>query len=656
MKPNYLFSLLIFLILTLHGCDDLEDFDSPITNDTSIREEGTAELYVLSEGLFNLNNSTLARHTFTNNHTVTDYFRTVNHRGLGDTANDMALYGDKLYIVVNVSSQIEVVDWKTGMSIKQIPMTQENGSSRQPRSIAFHEDKAYVCCFDGSVARIDTLSLSVDAITQAGRNPDDLCVQNNKLYVSNSGGLDAETIGVDTRVSVIDLQTFKLIKNIEVGYNPGKIVAALTDKVIVVSRGQSTSDGRYQLKRINTTTDEVEHIYSQSVLNFAVNDELAYIYDYQYATKKSSFKILNLRSGEVIREKFIVDGTTIETPFTIEVNPYNGNVFITDSYSYNVKGDVLCFSPQGELQYRLNNIGMNPNTIVFSDRSSQSTVDPTPPDPNAPNEYANKVLEYLPAPGQYMNTTTTAYKENFTAQDVLNYATERLKNQYLISLGGFGGYITLGFHSPITNKPNEYDFKIYGNASYNIYGTETGKLGGSAEPGIVLVSKDSNGNGLPDDEWYELAGSEYGSTNEIRNYEIIYYKPGNSNEDVRWSDNQGQQGVVQRNEFHTQNSYYPNWVDQDQISFKGTRLKDNAVNENGMWVAYCYAWGYADNHPNNTEISKFKIDWAIDASGSKVTLDKIDFIRIYSAVNQNAGSMGEISTEVMTVENLHYKN
>lgn len=89
---------------------------------------------------------------------------------MGDTANDMALYGGKLYIVVNVSSTIEVIDFQTGVSIKQIPMLAENGSSRQPRHITFHKDKAYVCSYDGTVARIDTTSLEIDALTKAGRN------------------------------------------------------------------------------------------------------------------------------------------------------------------------------------------------------------------------------------------------------------------------------------------------------------------------------------------------------------------------------------------------------------------------------------------------------------------------------------------------------
>ena len=127
-------------------------------------------------------------------------------------------------------------------------------------------------------------------------------------------------------------------------------------------------------------------------------------------------------------------------------------------------------------------------------------------------------------------------------------ATEKLKKKSVISLGGFGGTITVGFHQSIRNSKGEYDFRILGNASYN-QNTGTGALGGSAEPGIVLVSKDENGNGLPDDEWYELAGSEYNSPSTIRNYEITYYRPELPGDNVQWTDNQGGQGEIKRNDF-----------------------------------------------------------------------------------------------------------
>lgn len=665
IKPIQWACLLMGCVLPLFyaSCDDMEDKPVTSTVEGQITETGTAEIYILSEGLFNLNNSSLTRYSFRTHQLKTNYFSTINKRGLGDTANDIALYGNKLYIVVNVSSTLEVVDFTTGQSIKQIPMRTENGSSRQPRHIAFHKDKAYVCSFDGTVARIDTTSLEIEATVKAGRNPESLCVQNEKLYVSNSGGLDySEGIGVDNTVSVIDLASFTEIKKITVGPNPGCILPDSENFVYVATHGKNIVEGDYHLVKINSHTDEVERVFDEKVMNFAIQGNVGYLYNYNYQTEDASIKMFNLQTGETIREHFITDGTQIHTPYGIHINPYSGNIYITEAYSYTVTGDVLCFNQNGQLQFRLNRIGLNPNTVVFSNRaSSTDTEEEEQPSPDAPSAYANKVLAYCPAPGQFMNTSTTAYEKGFSAEDVRRKAEEKLKDPYLclLSLGGFGGSIVVGFDHTVPNINGAYDFKIYGNASYDSFGTLTGALGGSSEPGIVLVSKDVNGNGLADDEWYELKGSEYDSKHTIKDYAITYHRPASPLSSVKWTDNQGNTGYVYRNETHTKNDYYPAWIEEDEMTFYGSRLKDNAVNEPrpGMpehWVGYCYAYGYADNHPNDEKGALFKIDWAVDKEGRSVKLDGIDFVKIYTAVNQYCGWMGEISTEVQAVEDLHF--
>lgn len=665
IKPIQWACLLMGCVFPLFyaSCDDMEDKPVTSTVEGQITETGTAEIYILSEGLFNLNNSSLTRYSFRTHQLKTNYFSTINKRGLGDTANDIALYGNKLYIVVNVSSTLEVVDFTTGQSIKQIPMRTENGSSRQPRHIAFHKDKAYVCSFDGTVARIDTTSLEIEATVKAGRNPESLCVQNEKLYVSNSGGLDyTEGIGVDNTVSVIDLASFTEIKKITVGPNPGCILPDSENFVYVATHGKNIVEGDYHLVKINSHTDEVERVFDEKVMNFAIQGNVGYLYNYNYQTEDASIKMFNLQTGETIREHFITDGTQIHTPYGIHINPYSGNIYITEAYSYTVTGDVLCFNQNGQLQFRLNRIGLNPNTVVFSNRaSSTDTEEEEQPSPDAPSAYANKVLAYCPAPGQFMNTSTTAYEKGFSAEDVRRKAEEKLKDPYLclLSLGGFGGSIVVGFDHTVPNINGAYDFKIYGNASYDSFGTLTGALGGSSEPGIVLVSKDVNGNGLADDEWYELKGSEYDSKHTIKDYAITYHRPASPLSSVKWTDNQGNTGYVYRNETHTKNDYYPAWIEEDEMTFYGSRLKDNAVNEPrpGMpehWVGYCYAYGYADNHPNDEKGALFKIDWAVDKEGRSVKLDGIDFVKIYTAVNQYCGWMGEISTEVQAVEDLHF--
>lgn len=662
IAQRYLCLLLSMVLIA--ACDDLEDkpYATPDI-DGDIMETGTSELYILSEGLFNLNNSSLTRYSFKKGKLTKNYFKEQNKRGLGDTANDIALYGNKLYIVVNVSSTIEVIDFATGVSLKQIPMVTENGSSRQPRHIAFHENKAYVCSFDGTVARIDTTSLQLEATVKAGRNPENICVQNDKLYVSNSGGLDfSEGLGVDNTVSVIDIRSFTEKKKIVVGPGPGRILPGPNGTVYVATHGSNIAAGDYHFVKINSQTDEVVRTYNEKVMNFAINENIAYLYNYNYNTKDASIKVFNLNTEQTIRENFITDGTQINTPYGIDINPYSGNIYITEAYSYTVTGDVLCFNLNGQLQFRLNHVGLNPNTVIFTQKTSLGEGNGGETDPNAPSGFANRVLEYMPAPCQFMNTATTGYKKDYTAEDVRRYAEEQLKDPSLclLSLGAYGGYITVGFDHTVPDIPGEYDLKIYGNAAYDAAGTLTGAPGGSAEPGIVLVSKDVNSNGLADDEWYELAGSEYNSPATTKNYTITYYRPASAKDKVRWTDNKGGEGYVNRNDFYPTNAYYPAWIKEDQITYQGSRLKDNAVDEprEGMpehWVGYCYEWGYADNHPNKKEQCSFKLEWAVDKNGKPVALNGIDFVRIYTAINQSCGWMGEISTEIQAIEDLHFK-
>ena len=281
--------------------------------------------------------------------------------------------------------------------------------------------------------------------------------------------------------------------------------------------------------------------------------------------------------------------------------------------------------------------------------------------------YITRVHEYRPAPGQFVNELPE-YSEGDTEESMRQKAEDCLAYNAgtMVTLGGYGGYIVVGFDHTIVNRPGEYDFKVLGNAFYST--GAAGGSGGSSEPGIVMVSVDVNGNGLPDDAWYELAGSEYQKPSTIKNYEITYYRPDENKTPVpgtdpsitdstyvRWTDNQGGEGYLSKLTYHKQ-AYYPQWLSGETLSFQGTRLADNAIDESGngsYYVLYAYDWGYADNHPNDSEKSNFKIDWAVDAEGNPVHLQGIDFIKIYTGVNQFNGWLGECSTEVAGVTDLH---
>ena len=290
----------------------------------------------------------------------------------------------------------------------------------------------------------------------------------------------------------------------------------------------------------------------------------------------------------------------------------------------------------------------------------------------ANSPYITKVYDFLPAPGQFINTMPE-YEEGDTKSTILAKVEEQIcgndddgATPGMISLGAWGGYVIFGFDHPVVNVVGEYDFKIYGNA----FKANQASDGGSCEPGIVMVSQDTNNNGIADDQWYELAGSEYAKPETIREYQIIYTKPDDNRAIgadpdpnnkyicdrtyVKWEDNQNETGYVMRNVYNRQ-SYWPLWIDDTEISFEGTLLADNAYDQSGNGTYYVlkfYDWGYVDNQPNANDPG-FKIDWAVDTDGNSVTLTHIDFIKVYSAVNQYCGWIGETSTEVCGGEDLH---
>ena len=309
--------------------------------------------------------------------------------------------------------------------------------------------------------------------------------------------------------------------------------------------------------------------------------------------------------------------------------------------------------------------------------------------------WLTRVFEYRPAPGQFINTLPVARigepidsvlarcQKNICGRvDTVSYtfhgqvitSVDTVWAESMISLGGYGGYVIVGFDHPVVNM-HTWDFDIQGNAFYS----DQMVSGGSCEPGIVMVGVDMDGDGVPSDgdKWYELAGSDYYHPKTQHDYTITYYRPDENKPKtpsttdhslidttyIRWTSNDvnpdSTSGYMSRNSFHMQ-PYWPLWLQgEETMTFTGTKMRCNAVDIGGndgnpYFVQFCFPWGYVDNLPNNPFRQPgvdgynpgFKIDWAVDEQGNHVNLTHIDFIKVYNAVNQYCGWIGETSTEV----------
>jgi YVTN family beta-propeller protein len=347
---------LVFLLVI--GCKD-----APFNlaeRDAAIRAIAPSRgIYVLNEGLFQRNNATLTYFNIADSVAATDFFEAKNGRRLGDTGNDLQLVGDKLYVLVNVSSKLEVLNAKTGTALQTIPIRDSLNRARQPRQMAFLGNYLFITCFDGTVSVLDTASLNLIRTIRVGRNPDGIATQRGKIYVANSGGLDFPNY--DSTVSVINPVSLHVERTIHVPINPTAVAADRYGDVYVISQGNydSTVQGYVppRLVVIDAETDRIKKIFPFDVRAITISGSTAYL------SLANRVMTLDIETETLLNTDFISASNFI-TLYGLTVDDANGAIYCTDARRYVVTGDVICFDRFGNRQFQFRG-GLNPSRLAF---------------------------------------------------------------------------------------------------------------------------------------------------------------------------------------------------------------------------------------------------------------------------------------------------
>lgn len=367
------YALLVFSMAALAltaGCsiDETTSKDADLAGvNVAVGEKKGAfkKLFVLNEGGFQKNNSTLDFLRFSDGNYVSDAFGSMNPavvQGLGDTGNDLALQGGKLWLVMNGSGYVHVLDARDETLVASIAVP-------DPRYIAFDDSHAYVSSYAGAVYggdekkgkvyRIDLKTNKIDGEVEVGCQPEGIAVSDNNVYVANSGGYNWVH---ENTISLIDRKTFKVTSSVEVASNLHYLAADSKGTVWVSSYGESawTQDaggnwiqnmsepmGLYTVTNKNghvTSTVKDVHVSCMTMCDdgyfYAIGNaaEMAGGYDntlYKVPVAGGSVTAISLSK---------TDASKVGTPYGICVNPKNGDIYIADAGDYTGPGKVWCFT------------------------------------------------------------------------------------------------------------------------------------------------------------------------------------------------------------------------------------------------------------------------------------------------------------------------
>lgn len=361
-KKKFLFvsALCALMAMPFVSCSDDDDPKPEIPG-----EQETTGVYILNAGKMNSNNATLDYYNPETKDLTTKVFSSINGCGLGDTANDMLIYGSKMYIAVSTSASIEVTDF-AGKSLKKISPKDDAGVPQQPRMLTTYNGKVYVTLFDGHLACIDTTSMDITQKVKVGPNPEGVCELNGKLYVANSGGYNEVP---DSTLSVVDAASFTVTSEVKVNANPKTIQKDSEGHLYVLSLGDYHIMENNTLQRLTVSGDNVTSsvIESNSQIVSTICNDMVYIYSAKqenWVVTGYEFKVYDAKKDKMEEKGFITDGTVVDKTYCMSSDPVTNNVYIGTS-DYTNTGDMYIFTSEGKLINKLVLSGLNPMGAYF---------------------------------------------------------------------------------------------------------------------------------------------------------------------------------------------------------------------------------------------------------------------------------------------------
>lgn len=295
----------------------------------------------------------LSQIRFEKSQTVTyDVFADANGRSLGATVQDGIIFGENLYIAVDGSNTIEVVNKNSFKSVATILPDQ---TAYEPRDIVADDNYVYVSMYTGHVSRIDPKTNKIDKTVAVGPNPEEMVIEDGFLYVVNSDGLNyGNNYENGKTVSKINLKSFTEEKKIEVGLNPTAIQES-DGKIFVLCMGNYAD-----VPASIFVIDENDNVTDSGIpaTFFTEDDGILYVVNSPWGgtTSYTSYKASDL---SVVDQNFIK--IPVDSPAGIVVE--GDRIFIS---SYNLVDGYASYSTDGYVnEYRQTAAGVYPPDYGF---------------------------------------------------------------------------------------------------------------------------------------------------------------------------------------------------------------------------------------------------------------------------------------------------
>ncbi len=322
----------------------------PEKSNPEISFNNNGGVYIACEGNFQFGNAKISYYDVEKDSATEDIFQPANNFPLGDVCQSMYFFNERIYIVVNNSGKIVVVNKKDFKLIATI-----TGFISPRYFLPVSNNKAYITDYNSNTISIVDLSSN----TIVGNVPcegwtEELILSYGKVFITNYS---------KDKIYVINSSDDLLEDSIQVGSAPNSIKEDKNGKLWVLCGGSQTSSIYAGLHRINPITKQVEKSFqfpnlSDSPWRLDINGTN----DTLYFLNSGVFR-MEINSTALPNSSFILQGT--KKFYGIGIEPSTGIIYVADAIDYVQRGKVYRYKSDGNL---LNTfpVGIIPGDFYFN--------------------------------------------------------------------------------------------------------------------------------------------------------------------------------------------------------------------------------------------------------------------------------------------------
>jgi len=346
-----LFGLGLFISIFAYSCKDKDEVSGDYANG----------VFITNEGNFGSSNGSVSFYDNAKDSVINDIFNMVNARPLGDVVQSLTIASGKAYMIVNASNKIEIAERETFKEAGTI------GGFAEPRFMVSGSNTAYISQW-GDGGKVTVVDLSAQTIIKSinvGKGPEKMLLHGDYLYVANSGGYES-----DSSVSVINTKTNEVVKLIITKNNPVDLVIDKDNKIWVLCIGSITYSPTYEivsqtpsyLQKINPSNNEIEvsiKIGDETHPNcLEISKDKSVLY-YGGGFGFVGIYKMDISASSVPSTKFIE-----KSAYGFSVNPSDGVIFVLEATTFTGNGKLHRYSESGSL-IKTYTTGIIPNGAAF---------------------------------------------------------------------------------------------------------------------------------------------------------------------------------------------------------------------------------------------------------------------------------------------------